>query len=156
MAMINKHDIFPKIVLMKIKDWPASQEKSLLAWKDRVRRYKELNGGNHIDNVQKFSLLQVARREAPPLPASRMMLISSPLNLVNLSKAWPNKLILPPLVQPEGTKKIHRQTLRHDVHDSHSDFHGYDDLSILHVSYYDVMCTSQQPPGDSLPSHTCP
>ena len=42
MAMINKHDIFPKIVLSKIKDWPASQEKSLLAWKDRVRRYKEL------------------------------------------------------------------------------------------------------------------
>jgi hypothetical protein len=52
MAMINKLNIFPNIVLSKIKDRAASQEKSLLSWKDRIRRYK----GPQVQGTVEISL----------------------------------------------------------------------------------------------------
>jgi hypothetical protein len=60
MAMIGKQDIFAEIVIMSIKSWPASHTKFLLAWKDRLRIYKELNAGIDIDDLQKTTLLQIA------------------------------------------------------------------------------------------------
>jgi hypothetical protein len=57
MAMINKLDIFPKIIISKIKDWPASQEKSLLSWEDRIRRYKGQQVQGTVEISRRVSLV---------------------------------------------------------------------------------------------------
>jgi hypothetical protein len=118
--MINKQDMFSEIVLMNIKGWPASQEKFLLAWKDQVRRYKVLNGGHDINDVQKLSLLQVAVRDTPSLTGVKYDadILSTQLgksltfnDYYNLLKSLAQPIDSATTCTAGGTKKIHRQTL---------------------------------------------
>jgi hypothetical protein len=42
-----------------------------------------------------------------------------------------------------GTRKAHRQTLRHDIFEHHTHPDSADNFSVLDMSYYNVMLTSQ-------------
>jgi hypothetical protein len=146
MAMIGKQDIFAEIVIMSIKSWPASQTKFLLAWKDRLRIYKELNGGIDIDDLQKTTLLQIAMQGAPSLACVKddTDILSTQLNksltfdeYYRLLESAAQQFDSLTKRSAAGTRKAHRQTLRHDVDSA-------DDFSVLDMSYYDVMRTSQQ------------
>jgi hypothetical protein len=153
MAMIGKQDIFAEIVIMSIKRWPASQTKFLLAWKDRLRIYKELNAGIDIDDLQKTTLLQVAAQGPPSLARVKddADILSTQLNksLTFDEYYW----LLESAAQQfdslternaAGTRKAHRQTLRNNVFEHHTPPNSADDFSVLDMSYYDVMRTSQQ------------
>jgi hypothetical protein len=124
MAMIGKQDIFAEIIIMSIKSWPALQTKFLLTWKDRLRIYKELNAGIDIDDLQKTTLLQIAMQGAPSLARVKddADILSTQLNKPLTSDEYYR--ILESAVRQfdsltkrnaAGTRKAHRQTLRHDV-----------------------------------------
>jgi hypothetical protein len=148
--------------IMNIKGWPASQKKFLLAWKAQVCQYKELNGSNDNDDVRKLSLLQVAVSDAPSLArvkGNADILLGKSLTFddyFNLLKSTAQQFDSVANRSTSGTKKMHRQTLRHDIHASHIDSHGYDDLSVLDMSYYDIMRTFQRTTRDTLPPRVCP
>jgi hypothetical protein len=166
MAMIGKQDIFAEIVIMSIKSWPASQTKLLLAWKDRLRIYKELNAGIDIDDLQKTTLLQVAVQGAPSLACVKddADILSTQLNksltfdeYYQLLKSAAQQFDSLTECNAAGTRKAHRQTLRHDIFEHHTPPDPAGDFSVLNLSYYDVMPTSQQqhqrttPPADQCP-----
>jgi hypothetical protein len=120
MAMIGKQDIFAEIVIMSIKSWPASQTKFLLAWKDRLRIYKELNAGIDIDDLQKTMLLQVAVQGAPSLACVKddADILSTQLNksltfdeYYRLLKSAAQQFDSLTERNAAGTRKAHRQTL---------------------------------------------
>jgi hypothetical protein len=166
MAMIGKQDIFAEIVIMSIKSWPASQTKFLLACKDRLRIYKELNAGIDIDDLQKTTLLQVAVQGGPSLARVKddADILSTQLNksltfdeYYRLLESAAQQFDSLTERNAAGTRKAHRQSLRHDVFEHHTPPDSADDFSVLDMSYYDVMCTSQQqhqrttPPADQRP-----
>jgi hypothetical protein len=166
MAMIGKQDIFAEIVIMSINSWPASQTKFLLAWKDRLRIYKELNAGIDINDMQKTTLLQIAVQGAPSLARIKddADILSTQLNksltfdeYYRLLESAAQQFDSLTERNTAGTRKAHRQTLRHDVFEHHTPLDSADDFSVLDMSYYDAMRTSQQqhqrttPPADQRP-----
>jgi hypothetical protein len=153
MAMIGKQDIFAEIIIMSIKSWPALQTKFLLTWKDRLRIYKELNAGIDIDDLQKTTLLQIAVQGAPSLACIKddADILSTQLNksltfdeYYRLLESAAQQFDSLTERNAAGTRKAHRQTNRHDVFEHHTPPDSADDFSVLNMSYYDVMRTSQQ------------
>jgi hypothetical protein len=129
MAMIGTQDIFAEIVIISIKSWPALQTKFLLAWKDSLRIYKELNAGIDIDDLQKTTLLQVAVQGALSLARVKdnADILSTQLNKSLTFDEYYRLLESAALHfdslterNAAGTRKAHRQSLRHDVFEHHT------------------------------------
>jgi hypothetical protein len=144
MAMTGKQDIFAEIVIMSIKSWPASQTKFLLAWEDHLRIYKELNSGINIDDLQKTTLLQVAVQGAPSLAHVKddADILSTQLNksltfdeYYRLLESAAQQFDSLTERNAAGTRKAHRQTLRHDIFEHHTHPDSADNFSVLDMSY---------------------
>jgi len=155
-AMIGKQDLFAEIVAMNIRNWPHSQTQFLLAWKDKLRRYKELNAGQDIDDGQKLVLLQRSVQEVPSLARVKndadIIATQTGKSLdyhsyLSLLESTAQQFDSAATRNATGaTRKGHRQALRHDLkpHDEET-VSTYDDISILDMSYYDVLRAASTP-----------
>jgi hypothetical protein len=128
--------------------------------------HKELNAGIDIDDLQKTTLLQIAVQRAPSLARVKddADILSTQLNksltfdeYYRLLESAAQQFDSLTERNAAGTRKAHRQTRRHDVFEHHTTPDTADDFSVLDMSYYDVMRTSQQqhqctpPPADQRP-----